>query len=208
MGPQRLLVSQGDTYTMKTELKSKLIRHLISKKEEGGFTLIELLVVIIIIGILAAIALPAFLNQANRARQSEATTYVGSINRGQQAYRLEQTTFSNKIDLLGLGIQASTEYYDYGDGSAAGATNDLSAMTGGTLSNSVFVSARPVDEALLAYTGATYTLLDTANNATTTAVLCIANTPGSAAVPVVTINNPNAADANVTATNTNTKACL
>jgi type II secretory pathway pseudopilin PulG len=55
--------------------------------------LIELLVVIIIIGILAAIALPSFLNQANKAKQSEAKTYVGSMNRGQQAYFLENDTF-------------------------------------------------------------------------------------------------------------------
>jgi type IV pilus assembly protein PilA len=55
-------------------------------KDEHGFTLIELLAVILIIAILAAIAIPAFLSQTSRASDSAAETQVGTLRTAMQAY--------------------------------------------------------------------------------------------------------------------------
>jgi type IV pilus assembly protein PilA len=61
-------------------------------QDEKGFTLIELLVVILIIGILAAIALPAFLGQRARAQDTEAKT---SVRQGQTAMETYYTDNQN-----------------------------------------------------------------------------------------------------------------
>jgi type IV pilus assembly protein PilA len=55
-------------------------------ESEKGFTLIELLVVILIIGILAAIAIPAFLNQRNKAYDSAAKSNVRTAATAEETY--------------------------------------------------------------------------------------------------------------------------
>jgi type IV pilus assembly protein PilA len=54
--------------------------------DEGGFTLIELLVVILIIGILAAIAIPSFLNQKGKAQDSAAKVQARTAETAAETY--------------------------------------------------------------------------------------------------------------------------
>jgi type IV pilus assembly protein PilA len=60
---------------------------------DSGFTLIELLVVILIIGILAAIAIPAFLSQTSKANDSAAKTQAGTLQTTMQAYATEHSGY-------------------------------------------------------------------------------------------------------------------
>ena len=129
---------------MKTELKAKFLQHLTQKKKDEGFTLIELLVVIIIIGILSAIALPSFLNQASKAKESEAKTNAGAVNRAQQAYRLENPQFASSIGDLKIGIQDSANYsYDVASADATGSQFTATPATGDLRAFSACVKADP-----------------------------------------------------------------
>lgn len=145
---------------MKTEFKAKFLQHINKRRQDQGFTLIELLVVIIIIGILSAIALPSFLSQANKAKQSEAKQYVASMNKGQQAYYAENTQFANDPSgtALGLGIKTATNNYTY----VISAGSSLGGI----------VNANPTAGGALRSYGGSVALVAAGEASTTTSILC------------------------------------
>src|SRR4026207_1121308 len=66
-------------------------------QDEKGFTLIELLVVILIIGILAAIALPSFLNQKGKAQDSVAKSDARTAQTAMETYYTDNQTYSTNV---------------------------------------------------------------------------------------------------------------
>jgi type II secretory pathway pseudopilin PulG len=64
-----------------------------------------------VILILAAIALPSFLNQIGKARGSEAKSILGTVNRAQQAHYLEKGSFAKSLDKL--DARFSPKYFSY-----------------------------------------------------------------------------------------------
>ena len=67
-----------------------------------GFTLIELLVVVLIIGILAAVALPQYTKAVEKSRTAEAVTLMGDVLTGERIYQLATGTYTSNLNALDL----------------------------------------------------------------------------------------------------------
>ena len=149
-----------------------------------GFTLIELLVVIIIIGILAAIALPSFLNQSQKAKFAEAKSYVGTMSRFQQAYYMEKNKFTDDITRLGLVANTASDSYAYKiiTGDITGSTSTIQ------LDRIITNVAEPKSAGLKAFIGVVGITALTTSAVKADTVFCIADSPGTSSIAPGAIN--------------------
>jgi type IV pilus assembly protein PilA len=79
---------------------------------EAGFTLIELLVVMLILGILAAIALPAFFNQRDKAGDAKAKEYAHSAQVAMETYFTDNGTYTTDEEAL-IDIEPTLSSADF-----------------------------------------------------------------------------------------------
>ena len=97
------------------------------EENEGGFTLIELLVVIIIIGILAAIAIPVFLNQRQKGWDAAVKSDLRNAATAEETWLTDNGAYTNSTtDLGSVGFKFS------GTGNYSGGTQAMTITVTGT----------------------------------------------------------------------------
>lgn len=146
------------------------LRKALSQKDKG-FTLIELLVVIVIIGLLAAIAIPVFLNQREKAYDAAVKSDLKTIA------VIEETFFvdANTYEITAADLEAANATVSKGTSYTIDADADSYTITGLSKSGKVFVldsdtgGVPTLDDSTALPTGASVTIDFTSGDTATIA---------------------------------------
>lgn len=97
---------------------------------QHGFTLVELLVALVVVGVLAGVALPSFLDSIRKGRRSEAFAALSAVQQSQERWRANSPAYTTTLGSGGLNLPASTSGGYYGIALAsASATSYVATAT-------------------------------------------------------------------------------
>ena len=123
------------------------MKNLIEKAK--GFTLVELMVVIVIVGILAAVAIPKFIDASNKAKASEFPTQLTAIYSGEMGYNAENGTYTPSFVTLtstgGLAITSTSRWFNY----TLGTSGSNASFTGTATVSVAFGNTATTDNATI-----------------------------------------------------------
>jgi len=111
-------------------------------KKQQGFTLIELMIVVAIIGILAAIAIPAYQDYTVRAQVSEGLTLAGGAKAAVSEYRMDSGDWPTSNAMAGLSASGSITGKYVASVNVAG--NGVITVTYGGDSNTTYLNTRNI----------------------------------------------------------------
>lgn len=127
------------------------------RKNQKGFTLVELMIVVVIIGILAALAIPRFMRATTKSKQSEAKQILKQIYTMQHSYRQEKDVYwitatqasagvPAAFASIGVDIGASARYSYTITSTDAGVTNFIATAESGILDDDVTVDRWTINQ--------------------------------------------------------------
>jgi type IV pilus assembly protein PilE len=108
------------------------IRHAVA-----GFTLIELLIAMVIAGVLAMIAVPAYQDSVRKSRRSEAFSALSTLQQAQERWRSSNPEYTATLSDLGASSPTPSGYYDI---TLAAPTAASSALRTGYIATATAVS--------------------------------------------------------------------